>query len=433
MVTSAKKNHPRIRVNSILDLSTRFRALKHRNFQLFMVGQLISLIGTWMQTTAQQWLVYRLTGSVALLGVFGFANQVPMLLLAWMGGYVGDRYNRHRGVIVTQACSMVLAFLLAALTLTRVIHVWHLIVIAFLVGIVNAFDVPIRQAFFVHMVGKEDLPNAIALNSSIFNGARVIGPAVAGFTIVLVGEGWCFFLNGVSFIAVLAALLLMRIERSERQRSEESPVRSFIQGFRFAMSDVPIRSALLLLSVLSLFGLQYGVFLPIYAKDILHGGAKALGLLMSAAGVGAVLGALQFAARTQYKGLARWIATTCTACGIALMVMAAARTFWLCATVLFVVGFAATSQMAATNTIIQQRVPDEMRSRLMAVYATMFMGVQPIGALIAGGVAKHLGAPYTLMVFGSIVLIACLVFITRVVMKVSPGGAVAARAGATSD
>ena len=420
-------------MNSILDLSTRFRALKHRNFQLFMVGQLISLIGTWMQTTAQQWLVYRLTGSVALLGVFGFANQVPMLLLAWMGGYVGDRYNRHRGVIVTQACSMVLAFLLAALTLTRVIHVWHLIVIAFLVGIVNAFDVPIRQAFFVHMVGKEDLPNAIALNSSIFNGARVIGPAVAGFTIVLVGEGWCFFLNGVSFIAVLAALLLMRIERSERQRSEESPVRSFIQGFRFAMSDVPIRSALVLLSVLSLFGLQYAVFLPIYAKDILHGGAKALGLLMSAAGVGAVLGALQFAARTQYKGLARWIATTCTACGIALMVMAAARTFWLCATVLFVVGFAATSQMAATNTIIQQRVPDEMRSRLMAVYATMFMGVQPIGALIAGGVAKHLGAPYTLMVFGSIVLIACLVFITRVVMKVSPGGAVAARAGATSD
>jgi len=420
-------------VNAIFDLSTRFRALKHRNFQLFIVGQLISLIGTWMQTTAQQWLVYRLTGSVALLGVFGFANQVPMLLLAWMGGYAGDRYNRHRGVIVTQTCSMLLAFALAALTLTHVIRVWHLIVIAFLVGIVNAFDVPIRQAFFVHMVGKDDLPNAIALNSSIFNGARVIGPAVAGFTIVLVGEGWCFFLNGVSFIAVLVALLMMRIERSEGQRAEESPIRSFIQGFRFAMSDVPIRSALLLLSVLSLFGLQYAVFLPIYAKDILHGGAKALGLLMSAAGVGAVLGALQFAARTQYKGLTRWMATTCTVCGIALMVIAAARTFWLCAVVLFVVGFAATSQMAATNTMIQRRVPDEMRSRLMAVYATMFMGVQPIGALIAGGVAKHLGAPYTLMAFGSIVLIGCMVFIMRVVMKVSPGGAVAARAGATSE
>lgn len=407
--------------------------MKHRNFQLFIIGQLISLIGTWMQTTAQQWLVYRLTGSVALLGLFGFANQVPMLLLAWMGGYAGDRYNRRRGVIVTQTCSMVLAFLLAALTLTRAIQVWHLIVIAFLVGIVNAFDVPIRQAFFVHMVGKEDLPNAIALNSSIFNGARVIGPAIAGFTIVLVGEGWCFFLNGVSFIAVLVALLMMRIEPSGRQRPEESPVRSFIQGFRFAMSDVPIRSALLLLSVLSLFGLQYAVFLPIYAKDILHGGAKVLGLLMSAAGVGAVLGALQFAARTQYKGMARWIGTTSTACGVSLLVFAEARVFWLCAAVLFVVGFAATSQMAATNTIIQQRVPEEMRSRLMAVYATMFMGVQPIGALIAGGVAKHLGAPYTLMVFAGIVLIGCMVFITRVVMKVNPGASVTARVGAASD
>jgi len=405
-------------VNSILDLSTRFRALKHRNFQLFIAGQLISLIGTWMQTTAQQWLVYRLTGSVALLGLFGFANQVPMLLLAWMGGYVGDRYNRHRGVTVTQTCSMVLAFLLAALTLTHMIRVWHLIVIAFLVGIVNAFDVPIRQAFFVHMVGKDDLPNAIALNSSIFNGARVIGPAVAGFTIVLVGEGWCFFLNGVSFIAVLVALLLMKIERNRTQRAEESPVRSFIQGFRFAMSDVPIRSALLLLSVLSLFGLQYSVFLPIYAKDILHGGARILGLLMSVAGVGAVLGALQFAARTQYKGLTRWIAATCTACSLSLLIFAEARVFWLCAIVLLVLGFAATSQMAATNTIIQQRVPDEMRSRLMAVYATMFMGVQPIGALIAGGVAKHIGAPRTLVVFGALVLIFCLICISRVVMRV---------------
>ena len=306
-------------MNSILDLPTRFRAMRHRNFQLFIIGQLISLIGTWMQTTAQQWLVYELTGSAALLGVFGFANQVPMLFLAWMGGYVGDRYNRHRGVMTTQTFSMILAFVLAALTLTHYVNKWNLIFIAFLVGIVNAFDVPIRQAFFVHMVGQEDLPNAIALNSSIFNGARVVGPAIAGFAIVLVGEGWCFFLNGISFIAVLIALSMMRIERVERQPTEESPMRSFIQGFRFAMSDVPIRSALLLLSVLSLFGLQYSVFLPIYARDILHGGAKTLGLLMSAAGVGAVLGALQFAARTQYQGLARWIAATCTACALALL------------------------------------------------------------------------------------------------------------------
>jgi len=370
-----------------------------------------------MQTTAQQWLVYKLTGSVALLGVFGFASQVPMLLLAWMGGYVGDRYNRHRGVIVTQSCSMVLAFVLAALTLTHTIREWHLIFIAFLVGIVNAFDVPIRQAFFVHMVGKEDLPNAIALNSSIFNGARVVGPAIAGFAIVLVGEGWCFFLNGVSFIAVLVALLMMRIEPRKSRPKDQSPLRSFVQGFQFAMKDVPIRSALLMLSLLSLFGLQYAVFLPIYAHDILHGGAKALGLLMSAAGVGAVLGALQFAARTHYKGLAKWIATTCTTCAIGLIVMSHATSFWLCAAVLFVVGFAATSQMAATNTIIQERVPEELRSRLMAVYATMFMGVQPIGALLAGGIAKRIGTPDALLLLGSIVLAGCIAFIYFVATK----------------
>jgi len=398
-------------------VSTRFRAMQHRNFQLFIAGQLISLIGTWMQTTAQLWLVYELTGSAALLGVFGFASQVPMLFLSSIGGYVGDRYDRQRSVIATQTASMILAFVLAALKLTNTIHVWHVIVIAFLVGIVNAFDVPIRQAFFVQMVGKEDLPNAIALNSSIFNGARVVGPAIAGFAIARIGEGWCFFLNGLSFAAVIVALLMMRNVRSEPKPSEDSPFKSFMQGFHFAMSDQPIRSALLLLSVLSLFGLQYSVFLPIYANDILKGGARTLGLLMSFAGVGAVLGALQFAARTHYRGLARWIAATSMTCAVALLVFSQARAFWLCAAVLFVVGFAATSQMAATNTLIQNRVPDELRSRVMAVYATMFMGVQPIGSLIAGGVAKRIGAPYTLSAFGLLVLLGSLIFLFRVVMK----------------
>jgi MFS family permease len=370
-----------------------------------------------MQTTAQLWLVYKLTGSAALLGVFGFASQVPMLFLSSIGGYVGDRYDRQRSVIATQTASMILAFVLAVLKLTHTIQVWHVIVIAFLVGIVNAFDVPIRQAFFVQMVGKEDLPNAIALNSSIFNGARVVGPAIAGFAIARIGEGWCFFLNGLSFAAVIVALLMMRIERTVRKPSGESPLQSFMQGFHFAMSDLPVRSALLLLSVLSLFGLQYSVFLPIYANDILKGGARTLGLLMSFAGVGAVLGALQFAARTHYRGLARWIAATSLTCAVALIVFSRAHAFWLCAAVLFVVGFAATSQMAATNTLIQNRVPDELRSRVMAVYATMFMGVQPIGSLIAGGVAKRIGAPDTLMVFGFLVLLGSLIFLFRVAMK----------------
>jgi len=370
-----------------------------------------------MQNMAQLWLVYKLTHSAVLLGVFGFASQVPMLFLSSLGGYVGDHYERHRGVIATQTVSMILAFVLAALTLTNLINEWELIAIAFLVGIVNAFDVPIRQAFLVHMVGKDDLPNAIALNSSIFNAARVVGPAIAGFTIALVGEGWCFFLNGLSFIAVIVALLLMRIERKEIKPTTDSPLKSFVQGFRFVISDVPVRSALLLLSVLSIFGLQYSVFMPIYALDILKGTALTQGYLMSSAGVGAVLGALHFAARKHYKGLARWIATTSTTCAVGLLLFSQASVFWFCVVVLFVVGFAATSQMAATNTLVQNRVPDELRSRVMAVYATMFMGVQPIGSLIAGGIAKRIGAPHTLTLFGSLMLLGSLIFISRVVMR----------------
>jgi MFS family permease len=398
-------------------VSTRFRALKHRNFQLFIGGQLISLIGTWMQSTAQLWLVYKLTNSAALLGVFGFANQIAILVLASVGGYVGDRYNRHVGVIWTQTASMVLAFLLAGLTLTHLIQVWHLIAIAFLVGIVNAFDVPIRQAFLVQMVGKEDLPNAIALNSSMFNGARVVGPAIAGFAIAWIHEGWCFFLNGVSFVAVILALLAMRIPKVEARKPESSPLRNFLEGFRFAMKDFPIRSTLLLLSVLSLFGLQYSVFLPVFARDILHHDAKGFGLLMSAAGIGAMLGALQFAARTSYKGLARSIAVMSLTCAVCLIAFSQSTMFWLSAALLLVIGFAATSQMAATNTTVQNRVPDELRSRVMAVYATMFMGVQPIGSLLAGGVAKRMGAARTLEIFGILVLAASLVFTVKVVTR----------------
>jgi len=406
-------------------VSTRFRALQHRNFQLFFVGQLISLIGTWMQSTAQLWLVYKLTNSAALLGIFGFANQIPILVLASVGGYIGDRYNRHLGVIWTQTASMILAFVLAALTLTNLIQVWHLILIAFLVGVVNAFDVPIRQAFLVQMVGKEDLPNAIALNSSIFNGARVVGPAVAGFAIAWIHEGWCFFLNGVSFVAVIVALLAMRIPNTETKPADGSVLRNFVQGFQFVMKDWQIRSALLLLSVLSFFGLPYSVLLPIFAGDILHSGARGFGFLLSTAGVGAVLGALQFASRTSYKGLARWIAAMSTIFALCLIVFSESRWFWLSAAVMLVAGFSATSQMAATNTTLQNRVPDELRGRVMAVYATMFMGVQPIGALLAGGIAKHLGAPRTLELFGGIVLMASLIFIFRVVMRLGRSAAAA--------
>ena len=391
--------------------------MQHRNFQLFIAGQLTSLIGTWMQTAAQLWLVYELTKSAALLGVFGFANQVPILFLASIGGYVGDRYNRHLGVIWTQTASMVLAFVLAALTFTKTINAWELIVIAFLVGVVNAFDVPIRQAFLVQMVVKEDLPNAIALNSSIFNAARVVGPAIAAFMLAWKGAGWCFLLNGASFLAVIGALLAMRIEKREIQPQHGSPLQSLIQGFRYAMNDLPMRSALLLLSLLSLLGLQYSVFLPIFADEILHRGPRGFGFLMSAAGVGAVFGALHFAARTSYKGLARWIAATSAICAVGLVVFSQSRIFWLSMAVLLVVGFCATVQMAATNTTLQNRVPDHLRGRIMAVYATMFMGVQPIGSLLAGGVAKRIGAPYTLAAFGTLCLVGSIIFIFLVVVR----------------
>jgi len=266
-------------------------------------------------------------------------------------------------------------------------------------------------------VGIEDLPNAIALNSSIFNGARVMGPAIAGFAIVWIGEGWCFFLNGVSFLAVIIALLMMRLEKFEPRANKGSPLQNFVEGFRFAMSDRPIRSALLLVSLMSIFGLQYSVFMPIFARDILHGGPRMLGLLMLCAGVGAVIGALHFAARTDYKSLVEWIAGTSTACALGLILFSQSRTVWLSAVMLVAVGFSATSQLAATNTIVQNRVPDELRGRIMAVYATMFMGVQPLGALIAGGVAKRFGAPHALTAFGTVCLLGSLLFVFRVAMR----------------
>jgi MFS family permease len=409
-----------VKYGTIVLVSTRFRALKYRNFQLFFAGQLTSLIGTWMQNTALLWLVYRLTNSVALLGIFGFASQIPVLFFSSLGGYVGDRYNRHRGVIWTQTAAMILAFLLAALTLSGVIRVWEIVLIAFLAGIVNAFDIPIRQAFLVQMVGRPDLPNAIALNSSIFNGARVVGPAIAGFAIGWLGEGWCFFLNGVSFLAVIVALLMMRIERVEKPYTEGSPLQKFVEGFRFAMGDRPIRSALLLMSLMSMFGLQYGVFMPVFARDVLHGGPTMLGLLMTSAGVGAVIGALHFASRIDEKGLLEWIAATSAICAVGLILFSQSRVLWLSEVTLVAVGFAATSQLASTNTTVQSRVPDELRSRVMAVYATMFMGVQPVGALIAGGVAKRIGAPYALTAFGTICLLGSLFYTFRVAMRLQP-------------
>ena len=375
------------------------RALRHRNFQLFFSGQLISLIGTWMQSVAQSWLVYRLTGSALLLGSVGFASQVPVFVFAPLGGIAADRFNRRQIVIATQTAAMLLAAILAALTLFHKVQVWHVFVLASLLGIVNAFDIPGRQSFLVDMVGKEDLMNAIALNSSMFNGARVLGPAIAGILVARIGEGWCFFANAVSYIAVIIGLLLMRVISPVRA-AMASPLEHMMEGFRFVNQTAPIRALLLLLGLVSLVGMPYVVLMPIFADQILHGGARGLGILMGATGVGALLGALTLAFREGVKGLGRWVAWCCAGFGASLVIFALSRTFWVSVILLLPVGYCMMLQMACSNTLIQVMVPDALRGRVMAVYSMMFMGMAPIGALFGGALAERLGAPRTVAIGG---------------------------------
>jgi MFS family permease len=375
------------------------RALRHRNFQLFFSGQLISLIGTWMQTVAQSWLVYRLTGSALLLGSVGFASQIPVFLFAPLGGITADRVNRRHIVISTQVAAMVLAFILASLTLFHKVQVWHVFILAGLLGVVNAFDIPGRQSFLVEMVGKEDLMNAIALNSSMFNGARVIGPAVAGILVAKIGEGWCFFANAVSYIAVIIGLLLMRVQ-SPARAAMASPFEHMMEGFRFVNQTTPIRALLLLLGIVSLVGMPYVVLMPIFADQILHGGARGLGILMGATGVGALLGALTLAFRQGVKGLGSWVAWCSAGFGASLVVFAISHTFWISVILLLPVGYTIMLQMASSNTLIQVMVPDALRGRVMAVYSMMFMGMAPIGALLGGALAERLGAPRTVAIGG---------------------------------
>jgi MFS family permease len=376
-------------------MPSTLRALRHRNFQLFFSGQLISLIGTWMQTTAQAWLVYRITGSSLKLGAVGFASQFPVFLVAPLGGIVADRFNRRRVVIGTQIASMVLALVLALLTLTGRVQVWHIFVLAALLGVVNAFDIPGRQAFLVDMVGKEDLMNAIALNSSMFNGARIIGPAIAGILVAKIGEGWCFFANGVSYVAVIIGLLMMRVERPARRVSAASPWTHLLEGFRFVRYTAPIRAILLLLGLVSLVGMPYTILMPIFADKILHGGARGLGILMGATGVGALFGALTLASRSGVHGLGRWVAFSCGGFGVSLILFSWSRNFWISAALLLPVGFSMMLQMSSSNTLIQAMVPDHLRGRVMAVYSMMFMGMAPFGALLGGALADRLGAPIT--------------------------------------
>lgn len=397
-----------------------FRALKHRNFQLFFAGQFISLTGTWMQSVAQSWLVYRLTGSVLLLGLIGFASQIPVFFIAPFGGVVADRYNRQKILVITQTCAMLTAFVLAFLTLTGNVQVWHLFVIAVCFGLANAFDIPTRQAFVSDMVAKEDLLNAIALNSSMFNGARIVGPAIAGILVAVVGEGWCFFGNAVSYIAVITGILLMQITLVIRER-KGTTFSNIAEGFGFVAKTPPIRGLLLLLGLISLMGMPYAVLMPIFADKILHGSSDTLGYLMGASGSGALVAALLLASRKEVFGLGRWVAFASGGLGISLILFSFSSYFWLSILFLIPVGFSMMTQMSSSNTLIQAMVPDELRGRVMSVYSMMFMGMAPLGALLAGTLAGILGAPYTVALGGAVCILGSLIFFMKLPVLTEEG------------
>jgi MFS family permease len=390
-------------------LPESLRALRHRNYQLFFAGQLISLIGTWMDQVAESWLVYRITGSALLLGTVAFASQIPVFLLAPLGGALADRVDRRKILVVTQSSMMVLTFVLAFLTLSHRVQVWHVVTLAALTGVVNAVDLPARQAFVADMVARADLVNAIALNSSMFNGARVIGPAAAGIVVASIGEGWCFFANGVSFLAVIAGLLMMKMDHP-RKAIEGSPLENIIEGFRFVSSSTPVRALMLLLGLVSFTAMPYAVLMPLFADQILHGGAQALGLLMGCSGVGALCGAVVLATRKTVHGLGTWVAISCASFGVALLFFSFSRTLWLSCLLLVPTGFCMMIQMASSNTLIQSMVPDRLRGRVMSVYAMTFMGMAPLGALLAGSLAHKLGAPMTVGIGGVAAVIGAIVF-----------------------
>jgi MFS family permease len=386
-----------------------FRALRHRNFRLFISGQVVTLVGTWMQNTAQSWLVYRLTHSEILLGTTWFCSQIAVFALGPLGGIVSDRYSRRKVVILTQTASMIQAFLLAALTLTGIIRVEHVLALGALLGVINAFDMPARQALVIQMTSQEDLINAISLNSAVFNTARVLGPSVAGFVLSAVGEGPCFLLNGLSFLAVIVGLAAMRLPRFEPH--PPAPVVQHLKdGFRYAASHHAVRRVLALMAAATFAGMPALVLMPFFADDIFHRGSKGLGYLMGAMGIGAVTGTLALARRTRMKGLGRVMVVSGVTTGIAYLCFAYSPSYYLSLALMPVIGYSVMRQMASANTTIQTSIPDQYRGRIMALYAMIVVGLGPFGSLAAGAIAGTLGARNALACGGVLALAASLVF-----------------------
>ena len=382
-----------------------FRALAYRNFRLFWIAQFISLTGTWMQMMAQGWLMYRLSASPFLLGLLGFSQYVPVLLLALPAGVVADLVNKRRLILITQILMLAQAVALAAVTSAGTVTPWMVLVLAVVLGTVNAFDMPVRQSFIIEMVGKEDLGNAIALSSMAFNGARIVGPALAGIALAAIGEAGCFWLNAVSFVPVLAALAMMTALRESRESRDAHPWVHLREGVRYAWRIPAIRNLLLLLAFMSGFGFQYMVLLPVYARDILGSGSEIYGALVSAFGVGSVLGALSLTRRLDRWGLRRNLLLGLGIAAIGMIAFARSTILWLSLAAGFAAGFGLILYVASTNTLVQITTEDRYRGRVMSLYTLMFLGTSPLGSLAAGAIAQRAGAPAATMISGVILLL----------------------------
>jgi MFS family permease len=354
-----------------------------------------------MQRIAVAWLVYSLSNSAFLLGVIGFLGQFPTFLMAPFSGVFADRWNRYQVLFITQSLAMLQAFALTALVLTNTVTIWHIIVLTVFLAVVNAFEMPTRQAFVVEMVDKkEDLVNAIAMNSAMFNAARLIGPSVAGIVIAAAGIGICFLLNAISFLSVIIALIFMRITARKLKRESKNVMQGLVEGFKYVVGNISIRSVLMLVALGSLLGMPYAILAPVFARDILHGGAHALGFLMAASGVGALTGAVMLAARKSPQGLEKVIPMAIFVLGLGLVGFGLSRMLWLSLITMVFTGFGMMVEMASGNTILQTVVDDDKRGRVMSFYAMAFMGTAPLGSLMAGALAGKIGAPYTMVIFG---------------------------------
>jgi len=382
-------------------LKTIFRSLQYRNYRLFFGGQSISLIGTWMQRIAMPWLVYHLTGSAFLLGLVSFAGQIPTFLLAPLAGVVTDKFSRYRVLLITQVISLLQALILALLSLAGVIQIWHIVVLSIALGCVNAFDVPSRQSFVVEMVEKkEHLGNAIALNSMMFNGARLIGPSIAGLILATAGEGICFLINAVSYIFVVVSLLSMKIQKKKIIRKSGNVLNDMKEGFRYTFGFAPIKHLLILLGIVSLMGSSYQVLMPVFAKEILHGNSSTFGFLMGAAGVGALAGAIFLASRETLIKLGRIIPAASAMFGAGLVVLSFTKYFSVSLLLMIIIGLGLMLQTASSNTILQTITDDDKRGRVMSFYTIAIMGTAPFGSLLAGSLAKVTGTPHTILIGG---------------------------------